>query len=121
MPKSRIYGHFEQFVAPLSHSKAQYTTKEVHLETHIFPKVSIKIVLPENVVKAIFCEVEMLLKCTKVVYMVILSCFGHSDSLKSPIYYERSTCRGSYSPKSLHKLYYQKMYSKLSFFKYKCA
>ena len=58
----------------------------------------------------------MLLKCPKVVHMVILSCFGHSDSLKSPIYYERSTCRGSYSPKSLHKFVLPENVFKTKFF-----
>ena len=90
------FGHSDSLKSSINYEsstfRGSYSPKSLH-----------KIVLPENVFKAIFCEVEMLLKCPKVVYMVNLSYFGHSDSLKSPTYYESSTFRGSYSPKSLHK------------------
>ena len=39
MPKSRIFGHFEQFLAPLTHSKAPYTSKEVHPRAHKYPEI----------------------------------------------------------------------------------
>ena len=87
--KCRIYGYFEQFGPSEPLKSPVYYQRSIFRDSY-FPKSLHKILLPENVLKAIFCEVEMLLKCTKVVYMVILSCFGHADSLKSPIYYQRS-------------------------------
>ena len=40
----RIFGHFGQFSAPLTHSKPFYITNEVHqiLKSYIFPKKSTK-------------------------------------------------------------------------------
>ena len=89
--KCRIYGYFVQFALRGAESlKSPVNYQRSIFRDSYFPKSLHKILLPENVLKAIICEVEMLLKCTKVVYMVILSCFGHADSLKSPIYYQRS-------------------------------
>ena len=67
------------------------------------PKSLHKFVLPENVFKTKFFEVKVHWKCPKPVYLVILSNFEPSDPLKSPIYQQKSTPKGPYSPKSLHK------------------
>ena len=90
------FGHSDSLKRPIYYESSTFRGS-------YSPKSLQKIVLPENVFKVIFYEVELLLKCPKIVCIVILSYFGHSDSLKSPTYYESSTLRGSYSPKSLHK------------------
>ena len=40
----------------------------------------------------------------KFVFLVIFDHFHFHNPLKSPLYQQQSTCKGSYSPKSLHKL-----------------
>ena len=68
MPKSCLYGHFELFLDPLTHSKALHTTKEVNLSMlkgSYSPKILHKIVLPEIGLISIFFGVKMLEKSSK--------------------------------------------------------
>ena len=68
------------------------------------PKSLIKFILPENLSTSNFRDVEIKEICPKVVYQVILAIMGPYDPLKSPVHYQGSTLKGSYFPKSLHKL-----------------
>ena len=46
---------------------------------------------------------------------------GQYDPLNSPLYYQRSTFRGSISPNAYINLYSQKIYSFLTFVAWKCT
>ena len=69
---SHIFGHYVQFSAHVTHSKDPYTSKIVQPRPHILPKVYINLYYQKNVFKTKFFEVEMPLKCPKVIYLVIL-------------------------------------------------
>ena len=57
----------------------------------------------------------------KVFYVAILVKFQPPNPLNSPLYYQWSTSKGSYSPKSLHKLVLQESVSNSVFSNYKCT
>ena len=64
-----------------------------------------KIVLIEKVFISNFCEVEMFEKSPKISnFMQLQPILGSYDPLKSPLHYQQSTLKGSYSPKIQHKV-----------------
>ena len=92
-----ILGPYDPLKIPLHYQQSMingsYTLKSLH-----------KLVLPETVLISQFYEVESYKLYPKFVFLVIFDHFHFHNPLKSPLYQQQSTCKGSYSPKSLHKL-----------------
>ena len=101
--KSSILGHLDKFSDPLIQSKAPYY-QGIKFKGSNSPKSLCKSVLPEIVFIFNFYDVEVYKIFLKVVYRVICSISRPFHSLKSPLYYQGSKFKCSYSPKSLHRL-----------------
>ena len=93
-----ILGPYDPHRGPLQYQqstfKGSYSLKSLY-----------KLVLPENRFISIFFEVKMFEKCPK----CLISCnfdliCGPYDPFKSPLHYQRSTLKGLYSFKIIHKI-----------------
>ena len=95
LPKHRISCHFEQLSAPPGPiQKPHILTKGVHPRAHILPKSLHKNLLPENEFQSNFFVVEILLKCPKVIYLVILSIFQPLWATQKPHILAKKYIRG---------------------------
>ena len=103
MPKSRITGHFDQFLNPLTHSKALYITSELLKQSHILSKTYIKQYY-QKIYSSLTFVAQKCTKCTQKSYILSYCIFGPPNPQNGPLYYQGSTFRGPYFAKSLHKL-----------------
>ena len=92
-----ILGPYEPVKSPLYY-------QQITLNGSCSRKILHKIVLPENGFISIFLKWKWPKSAENDIFHAILTILGPYDPLKSPWYYQQSTFKGSYSPKSLHKL-----------------
>ena len=110
-------GQYDPLKGPLHYQQST-------LKVTYSPKILHKIVLPENWFISSFFEVKMIKKCPNVIYHAILTNFGTIWPIQRSLPYQQCMLNGSCSHKILHKIVLpanQKMYSFLSFLKWKCS
>ena len=122
-PKCEIIGHFQLFSDHLTPStKAQYITNKVHSGAHIVPIVS------TNQYYQKICSLLALMYFKKIQKVLNNRISGHFKQfwallphLKTTMYYQQITFKGSNSPKSLQKFILPENTFKINFLKWKCS
>ena len=110
----RIWDH-------MTHSEDPYSTNKVHLRVHILPKVSINCYYQKKNSFISFWS-ENVWEVPKMSYfMQFWPIFGPYYPLKNPLHYQRSSLKGSYSPKILHKIVLPENGFISIFLKWKCS
>ena len=114
--KSRIFGDFEQFSAPVNHTKDPNTSKEVHPRPHILQSVSKNLYCQKMYSKLSFLK----WKCPP--YSVQMSYIWYFWSFSGPLTHSKAPYtsievhpEAHILPKVSINLYYQKMHSILRF------
>ena len=109
-----ILGPYDPLKSPLHYQRST-------LKGSYSPKILHKIVLPENGFISIFLKRKWSKSAQNVIFHAILTNFGPYDPLKGPLRYQECTFKGSYSPKSLHKLVLPENKFIPTFLKWKCS